>query len=105
MGETDRGRKHVCTQCEAPFYDMRRTPITCPKCGATHQPVALLKSDGRPPRRNRLRPTIAATAPAETEEKAAPDDSEAPDDDAHEHEDEDQDADDEVTAVDAESGR
>ena len=88
---SERGRKHVCTQCEAPFYDMRREPITCPKCGATHQPVALLKSDGRPPRRNRLLPTIVATAPAETEEKAAPDD---PDD-----------ADDEVKAVDAESGR
>jgi hypothetical protein len=103
MRETDWGRKHVCTECQAPFYDMRREPITCPKCGAKHQPVALLKSDGRPPRRNRLRPTIVATAPAEPEEKAAPDDPEAPDDDADD--DVDDDGDDEAKAVDAESGR
>jgi uncharacterized protein (TIGR02300 family) len=65
MAELDWGRKHVCRECQAPFYDMRRAPITCPKCGAVHQPVALLKSDGRQPRRNRLQPTLATARAAE----------------------------------------
>jgi uncharacterized protein (TIGR02300 family) len=65
MAEPNWGRKRVCLECQAPFYDMRRAPITCPKCGATHQPVALLKSAGRPPRRNRLRPTLTTPQAAE----------------------------------------
>jgi hypothetical protein len=55
----------MCPDCAVPFYDMRRQPITCPKCGAKHQPVVLLKSDGRPPRRNRLRPTLVTTPAVE----------------------------------------
>ncbi|WP_229708363.1 TIGR02300 family protein [Tistrella bauzanensis] len=31
------GQKHTCRNCGARFYDMRRTPVTCPKCG-TEQP-------------------------------------------------------------------
>jgi hypothetical protein len=27
----------------AHFYDMRRTPIICPKCGTTFNPKALLR--------------------------------------------------------------
>ncbi|HEX2115245.1 MAG TPA: TIGR02300 family protein [Alphaproteobacteria bacterium] len=48
------GQKCVCSGCQAPFYDMQRSPVTCPKCGAFYQPSVLLKSDGRPRRRSRL---------------------------------------------------
>jgi uncharacterized protein (TIGR02300 family) len=68
MSKSSWGRKHLCLQCQTPFYDLRREPIACPKCGAAHQPVMLLKSDGRPARRSRLPPTLA-TIPA----VAAPD--------------------------------
>jgi uncharacterized protein (TIGR02300 family) len=66
------GMKRKCTECEAPFYDMRKTPIVCPKCGAVYKPVALLKSDGRPLRKNRTRPPVpvpvdATPEPAEAE--------------------------------------
>ncbi len=30
----DLGQKHTCFRCASKFYDLRRTPVTCPKCGA-----------------------------------------------------------------------
>ena len=66
MAEAKWGRKRICLGCQAAFYDMRRDPITCPKCGIVHEPVALLKSDGRPPRRSR------ASRPATVESADAP---------------------------------
>jgi len=27
------GKKRTCQSCGAPFYDMKRVPPTCPKCG------------------------------------------------------------------------
>jgi uncharacterized protein (TIGR02300 family) len=60
------GQKHICMECQAPFYDMRRDPIACPKCGKRHKPLVLLKSDGRSsPRRKRLPETMALAAAAE----------------------------------------
>lgn len=28
------GQKHTCKSCGVRFYDMQRTPVVCPKCGA-----------------------------------------------------------------------
>ena len=101
MSELNWGRKHVCLECQAPFYDMRREPITCPKCGATHQPAVLLKSAGRPPRRNRLQPAQMTTPAVEPEEEAVvspgPEDPEL-DAEANEGVDDAEDVDDEVEA-------
>ena len=30
----DLGQKHTCFKCGAKFYDLKRTPVICPKCGA-----------------------------------------------------------------------
>jgi uncharacterized protein (TIGR02300 family) len=38
------GVKRVCQSCAAKFYDLGRSPITCPKCAAPFDPEALLKS-------------------------------------------------------------
>jgi len=38
------GTKRICQSCSAPFYDLRRDPIICPKCSATFDPEAVLKS-------------------------------------------------------------
>lgn len=35
-----RGTKRVCAECEVRFYDLMRSPIVCPACGAQHEPVA-----------------------------------------------------------------
>ena len=34
MPEADWGLKHTCQECSAKYYDMGRSPITCPLCGA-----------------------------------------------------------------------
>ncbi len=31
--KVDRGVKRRCRSCDAPFYDLLRHPIQCPKCG------------------------------------------------------------------------
>jgi uncharacterized protein (TIGR02300 family) len=64
------GKKRRCLECDAPFYDLNRDPIACPKCGAPYQPVARLKSDGREPPKGRTftrrkpEPAEAAAEPA-----------------------------------------
>jgi len=30
----DLGQKHECYKCGTKFYDLRKTPVNCPKCGA-----------------------------------------------------------------------
>jgi len=32
------GQKRTCQSCGCRFYDLTRTPIVCPKCGATVEP-------------------------------------------------------------------
>jgi uncharacterized protein (TIGR02300 family) len=51
------GQKRMCQSCGARFYDMRRDPIVCPKCGTAFDPGAFSK-----PRRHR-EPAVAAPAP------------------------------------------
>ena len=57
MAKPEWGMKRLCGSCGCRFYDMARTPVTCPKCGAAH--------DTDPPARSRR------SAPA-AEAKAAP---------------------------------
>jgi uncharacterized protein (TIGR02300 family) len=99
MTDPNLGKKRRCVECEAAFYDLNRKPITCPKCGATHQPVVRLKSDGRPPSRTRPAPERPRVAEAVVETAAAgaavEEDLEAVADAADDDEDEDRD-DDEV---------
>ena len=37
MSKPARGTKRVCPSCGARFYDLNRTPITCPVCQAAYQ--------------------------------------------------------------------
>lgn len=48
MGKASLGQKRICQACGAPFYDLRKNPIICPKCGAKFDPEALLKARKRP---------------------------------------------------------
>lgn len=67
MAKAEWGLKRACLSCNAKFYDMNRSPILCPKCGAAFDPEALAKD-----RRTRVAapPPRAAAAAAEDEEVA-----------------------------------
>jgi len=70
------GTKRICQSCSAKFYDLQKSPIVCPSCGAAFDPEALLKS-----RRPRSAPK-PEPAPKPKKPKAAPvDDGESEDDD------------------------
>ncbi|GAB2177350.1 TIGR02300 family protein [Dongia sp. agr-C8] len=49
MTKPEWGTKRTCQSCGAHFYDLRKDPIVCPKCGATYDPEAILKSRRRAP--------------------------------------------------------
>jgi len=34
MNRSDRGLKHVCTECMIKYYDLKKEVVACPKCGA-----------------------------------------------------------------------
>ena len=38
------GLKRTCQSCGAHFYDMHKSPIGCPKCGAVYDPDAVAKT-------------------------------------------------------------
>jgi uncharacterized protein (TIGR02300 family) len=67
VAKAEWGLKRTCLSCNAKFYDMNRSPILCPKCGAAFDPEALAKA-----RRTRVvaPPARAAAAEAEDEEVA-----------------------------------
>lgn len=48
MAKPEWGTKRHCASCGAIFYDFKKDPILCPKCGTEHHPEVLLK-----PRRQR----------------------------------------------------
>ncbi len=60
------GTKRICQGCQTKFYDLQKSPIVCPSCGAEFDPEALLKS-----RRGRSAPKPEA-APKPKKAKAAP---------------------------------
>jgi uncharacterized protein (TIGR02300 family) len=83
VAKSEWGVKRVCQSCAAKFYDLNRSPITCPKCAAPFDPDALLKS-----RRSRPTPTKAAKpeprAAADKETKKPPGDDAKLDEDGDE---------------------
>ena len=84
MVNPDWGTKHSCQNCGAKYYDLKRSPAVCPKCGTEFNPDALLKSRRAKPAAAKPAPVAAAAAPvaekkvkaeeAETEEAVVADD-------------------------------
>ncbi|MDJ0608633.1 MAG: TIGR02300 family protein [Kiloniellales bacterium] len=74
MSKPDWGTKRTCQNCGAKYYDLTRSPITCPKCGTVFNPDALLKSRRRPAKPAETpapaKAVAAASKPAATEEEA-----------------------------------
>ena len=40
MTKPELGTKRLCPNCSARYYDLNKTPITCPKCGTPFEVVA-----------------------------------------------------------------
>jgi uncharacterized protein (TIGR02300 family) len=38
------GTKRICQSCGTKYYDLNKSPIHCPKCGAEFNPELILKS-------------------------------------------------------------
>lgn len=69
------GIKRTCQSCDAKFYDMHRTPIVCPKCGAIFDAEASLKT-----RRSRPAEKVVPLKPEPAKKSKI--DAELPDDEA-----------------------
>ncbi|MCK6451826.1 MAG: TIGR02300 family protein [Alphaproteobacteria bacterium] len=68
MAKPEWGVKRTCQSCGAVFYDLRRDPITCPKCGVEYDPEAVLKSRrGRAVPADEPKPVPVEVEPAEAE--------------------------------------
>lgn len=55
MTKLEWGTKRACQSCSSRFYDLRRSPIVCPKCGETFEIQV-------PGRRSRSRATLSDDA-------------------------------------------
>jgi uncharacterized protein (TIGR02300 family) len=60
VAKPELGTKRLCGNCAAKFYDLNKTPITCPKCHTVMEIAA-------PTTRPRPEPARAAAAPVKEE--------------------------------------
>ncbi|MGH6984002.1 MAG: TIGR02300 family protein [Stellaceae bacterium] len=67
MTKVEWGTKRICPNCGTRYYDMRRDPVMCPKCGAPFDAEVLVKT-----RKSRAVASAAVeeTAPLEEELEA-----------------------------------
>lgn len=63
MAKPELGTKRLCANCGAKFYDLSKTPITCPKCHTVMEIAAA-------PTRPRPEPAAARAAAAPVKEEA-----------------------------------
>jgi uncharacterized protein (TIGR02300 family) len=47
VAKPELGNKHQCQQCGTRFFDLNKSPITCPKCGAIFHAAPLARSAPR----------------------------------------------------------
>ena len=64
MVKAELGTKRSCPNCAARFYDLKKKPIECPKCGTTFIAEALLPSKAEQP----VQPQPVAREKVEVEE-------------------------------------
>ena len=64
MAKPEWGTKRICLSCGAKFYDLLRSPILCPACGAEFDPEAAGRARRQRPaaRAGVVEPEIAAVA-------------------------------------------
>ena len=60
MAKAEWGLKRACPNCGTRYYDMKKNPPVCPKCGTAFDPETLLRS-----RRGRAEKKVAAVVEPE----------------------------------------
>jgi uncharacterized protein (TIGR02300 family) len=83
MAAKDLGTKHTCFKCSTKFYDLRKAPAICPKCGADQKDSPALKAPTPSEKRSRAaRPPPPPVVPEvdDAEAEVASDDDEEDED-------------------------
>ena len=97
------GNKRTCTSCGTRFYDMKKNPAICPKCGTEDNLKPLLKPRRTPAAKPASeKPAAANDGPEETDVPSDIDDLEVDDDEEDDllvDDDLDDDTEDDVSAV------
>ena len=57
------GTKRLCTSCGARYYDLRRNPITCPRCDEIHVPEVVVKTRRATTPKPAAKPKVAVVDP------------------------------------------
>ncbi len=87
MPKADLGTKHLCENCGAKFYDMQKTPPTCPSCGMVVELEVKRRTREAAPEAKKVVPVAEEKAAPEDEVEDLDDDDDAdllPDDDEDE---------------------
>ncbi len=79
MPKAELGDKHLCDGCGAKFYDMKKTPPTCPACGAVAEVETKRKVRTATPA-PAAKKTAAVTKPKDDDDDLLPDDDDEDDD-------------------------
>ncbi|OIQ94583.1 protein of unknown function (FYDLN_acid) [mine drainage metagenome] len=72
MAKPEWGAKRTCQSCGTRFYDMQRTPLICPKCGATVEPEVVFKPRRQSAASQAAKAKEAAINPVREPEEAEP---------------------------------
>ncbi len=67
MAKPELGTKRLCANCSAKFYDLNKTPITCPKCHTVMELAAVTSRPRPEPARPAAAAAAAAAAPVKEE--------------------------------------
>lgn len=70
MAKFEWGAKRTCQSCAATFYDLRKNPITCPKCGSTQEIITSTRAKRGKADKKALVTDDALLADDETETKS-----------------------------------
>lgn len=58
MNTLERGTKHVCPDCATKYYDLMRTEIACPNCGAKPRPTKIRRAAAQTKKTPGARPFV-----------------------------------------------
>jgi uncharacterized protein (TIGR02300 family) len=67
VAKPELGTKRLCAGCAAKFYDLNKTPITCPKCGTLFE-VVPVTTRPRPDQARAVREPVAEAPEVEEAE-------------------------------------